>query len=364
MPNTKTKAGILTETTAEYPDEYKPLYVPTKLIKHNHLNPRTEADFADDEELRQSVAIRGVETAIHVRPIESDEEGHIYEVYDGDRRLYAAEKTKLAKIPTISRKVTDDEVIEFGMVSTIRRGLTDVEKGKALVELIKRFPFKYGTGKGKRKTTQRDLALHLGTSVNTINRYLKAATDMDPKVQALVAPEDTRTRTTPPGSIDGRTAYEIAKIDDKERQREVAFTLIDSGLKGQKAREVVASARLDPEATIESVFARMQQTEAFVPTLVLTADDYQLVKAGKKTTVIERNPRPGVKRDAKIAPLIKTEPIEILDVFPRTLGRFTDEDATREGFKNLEELKEWWTKKHGLWADDEHVYVIQFKPMA
>ena len=234
MPTkTKETADMVPENT--YPDEYKPLYVPTKLIKHNHLNPRTEADFADDEELRQSVAIRGVETAIHVRPIEPDEEGHIYEVYDGDRRLYAAEKTKLAKIPLIIKKVTDDEVIEFGMVSTIRRGLTDVEKGKALIELIKRFPFKYGTGKGKRKTTQRDLALHLGTSVNTINRYLKAATDMDPEVQALVAPEDTRTRTTPPGTLDGRTAYEIAKIDDKERQREVAHTLIDSGLKGLKA---------------------------------------------------------------------------------------------------------------------------------
>jgi len=362
MPTkTKETAAMVPENT--YPDEYKPPYVPTKLIKHNHLNPRTEADFADDEELRQSVAIRGVETAIHVRPIEPDEEGHIYEVYDGDRRLYAAEKTKLAKIPLIIKKVTDDEVIEFGMVSTIRRGLTDVEKGKALIELIKRFPFKYGTGKGKRKTTQRDLALHLGTSVNTINRYLKAATDMDPEVQALVAPEDTRTRTTPPGTLDGRTAYEIAKIDDKERQREVAHTLIDSGLKGLKAREVVTNARLDPEATIESVFARMQHAEAFVPTLVLTADDYQLVKAGKKTTVIERNMRPGLKADAKVEPLIKAEPLRILDVFKRTLGRFTDEDALRDGFKNLEELKEWWTKKYGVWSDDEQVYVVQFKPM-
>ena len=142
MP-TKTKADITPPVEPEYPDEYKPLYVPTKLIKHNHLNPRTEADFADDEELRQSVAIRGIETALHVRPIEPDEEGHIYEVYDGDRRLYAAQKTKLAKVPIISKKVTEDQVIEFGMVSTIRRGLNDVEKGTALIALKERFPFKY-----------------------------------------------------------------------------------------------------------------------------------------------------------------------------------------------------------------------------
>ena len=62
-------------------------------------------------------------------------------------------------------------------------------------------------------------------------------------------------------------------------------------------------------------------------------------------------------------PLVKTEPVEVLDVFRRTLGRFTDEDAAREGFKTLEQLKKWWAKKHGSWNDEEQVYVVQFKPM-
>ena len=354
MP-TKIKADItpVEPESVEYPDEYKPLYIPTKLIKLNRFNPRTEADITADEELRQSIAIRGIETPLHVRPIEEDEEGHIYETYDGDRRLRAAVKTKLARVPVIIRKVTDDEVIEFGMVSTIRRGLNDVEKGKALIGLKERFPFKY--------PNQRKMAIRIGTSVASINRYLTAATKLDERVQERVAPEDPKTRATPPGSIDGRTAYEIAKIDDKDRQCEVAFTIIEHGYKGQKAREAVASARLDPEASIESVFARMQQTEAFVPTLVLTGNEYQLVKAGKKTTVIERSLRPGLKADASIEPLVKAEPLKILDVFRRTLGRFTDEDAHREGFKNIDELQKWWIKKHGSWNEDETVYVVQFK---
>ena len=353
MP-TKTEADIVTETTAEYPDEYKPLYVPTKLIKHNHLNPRTEADFAADEELRQSVAIRGVETAIHVRPIEPDEEGHRYEVYDGDRRLYAAEKTKLAKVPIISKKVTDDTVIEFGMVSQIRRELNDTENGRALIQLKERFPFKY--------RTQREMAMRLGISVATINRYLRSVTHLDPQVQELIAPE-TKSRTTPPGTIDGRTANEISKIEDRDRQREVAFTIIDRGLKGEKARQAITSARFDPEASVDSIIKKQQLPEAFIPSLVFTADEYQRIKDGTKTTVIERSLRPGIKADASIVPLVKTEPVEVLDVFRRTLGRFTDEDAAREGFKNLEQLKKWWVKKHGSWNDEEQVYVVQFKPM-
>jgi len=337
----------------EYPTEYKPLYVPTKLIMFNRFNPRTEADITADDELRQSVGIRGVETPLHVRPIEEDEEGHIYEVYDGDRRLRAAIGTKLAKVPVIIRDRSDDEVIEFGMVSTIRRGLNDAEKGRALLALKERFPFKY--------RSQREMARSLGTSVATINRYLKSATVLDPQVQELIAPEDTRTRNTPVGSLDGRTAYEIGKIDDKERQREVAFSIVEKGLKGDKARMAVAAVRLDPETPVETIIKRTQEPEQFIPTLTLTSDEYQLVKAGKKTTVIERSLRPGVKADAKIIPLIKADPIEVMDVFKRTLGRFKDEDAKREGFKNLAALQKWWEKKHGTWNESESVYVVQFK---
>ena len=110
MP-TKIKADITppVEPDPEYPDEYKPLYIPTRLIKLNRFNPRTEADITADEELRQSIAIRGIETPLHVRPIDEDEEGHIYETYDGDRRLRAAVKTKLARVPVIIRKVTDED---------------------------------------------------------------------------------------------------------------------------------------------------------------------------------------------------------------------------------------------------------------
>src|SRR5665811_1799867 len=75
MP-TAEQAGFNSELTDldQYPDEYKPLYIPTKLLKPNSLNPRTDADIAADDELRQSVGIRGVETPLHVRPLAEPDE--------------------------------------------------------------------------------------------------------------------------------------------------------------------------------------------------------------------------------------------------------------------------------------------------
>jgi hypothetical protein len=60
-------------------------------------------------------------------------------------------------------------------------------------------------------------------------------------------------------------------------------------------------------------------------------------------------------------PLVKAEPFEVMDVYKRALGNFTDRDAKREGLKTLEQLKEWWITKYGSWNEDESVYIVQFK---
>ena len=191
----------------DLPKEYKPLYISTKLIRSNPLNPRTEIDKDSDSQLLQSIAVRGVETPIHIRPIEEDEDGHLYEVYDGDRRLRAAIKSKQATVPVIILSKTDDEVLEFGVVSTIRRDLAPVEKGRALVELMKRFSSKY--------PNQRAMARRLGISTARINQFVKLVTDLDPEVQELVAPSD-QSGKIPDGSITDRIAYEMSHKVDRE----------------------------------------------------------------------------------------------------------------------------------------------------
>jgi len=342
--------------TTNMPQEYKPLYISTKLIRSNPYNPRTESDKDSDDQLRQSIAIRGVETPLHVRPIETDEEGHAYEVYDGDRRLKAATKAKIAKVPVIILTKTDDEVLEFGLVSTIRRGLSDVEMGRALLELQKRFSTKY--------KNQRAMAYLLGMSSARINQLIKLVSNLDPEVQDLIAPSDQSQRI-PTGSIDGRIGYEISKIEDKERQREVAQEIISQPkLKGDRARLLVTEARDEPETPIaELTSRRLQQIEHTHLNLVMTAEDYERIRSGKQRIIVERHLRPGLSEDAIIDPLLKApEPLVISDVFKRPLGRFNESDAKNAGYKDLASFKEAWIKKRGVeWNPQEFVYVVLFK---
>lgn len=58
-------------------------------------------------------------------------------------------------------------------------------------------------------------------------------------------------------------------------------------------------------------------------------------------------------------PLVKAEPFEVMDVYKRSLGNFTDRDAKREGLKTLEQLKEWWINKYGAWNEED---TITLKP--
>jgi len=339
----------------EPPKEYKALYIATKLIRENRFNPRTEKDKESDEELRASIAIRGVETPIHVRPIEEDSEGHIYEVYDGGRRLSAAIRAKITKVPVLIEQKSDSDVIEFSLVSTIRRGYNDIEMGRAVVRLLEEFSLSY--------PTQRKIAQRLSMSFSRITHLVKLVKDLDPEVQEYVAPADPTTKRTPEGSINGRLGYEIAKIEDKERQREVAKEIVSNPtMKWHEARLMVTEAREEPETSApELARRRLEHHEPRRPTLVMSAKDYEELKTGKRRTLIKPTLRPGFQEDSMIDPLIKAEPLELIDVFKRPLGRFKETDMEGAGFASLDEFKEDWIEKHGSWADETVVYVYLFK---
>ena len=350
------------ETKNEHPQEYKPLYISTKLIRPNRFNPRTDIDKESDSQLFQNIAIRGVETAIHIRPIEKDEEGHLYEIYDGDRRLRAAIKAKIAKVPVLILSKTDDEVLEFGITSTIRRDLGPVEIGRTCVKLLKRFSEKY--------PNQRAMANILGISTARINQYVKLVTDLDPEVQERVAPAD-QSQKIPEGAIDGRMGYEISKIEDKERQREVAQELISQPkLKGDRVRLLIAEAREEPETPVKELTSRrLQQMEQSRITLVMTSEDYERIIAGKQRIVVERHLRPGLSENTIVEPLLKApEHLKISDVFKRPLGRFNESDAKNAGYRDLATFKEVWIAKQANpekpekeWDPQELVYVVLFK---
>jgi hypothetical protein len=55
--------------------------------------------------------------------------------------------------------------------------------------------------------------------------------------------------------------------------------------------------------------------------------------------------------------------IKITSVYRKALGEFTDEDARKEGFKNIAEFKEYWKKnidKGSRWSPGLVVWVHEF----
>jgi ParB/RepB/Spo0J family partition protein len=351
------KKLIEDEQKQELPEETAKLFISTKLIRPNPNNPRTEEDKAKDSEIADSVALRGVETEIRVRPIEPDTEGHIYEVFDGDRRLAAAIKAKIAKVPVIVEKKTDFEAIEFGLVSIIRRDLNDIEMGRAIARLLEDDELRV------HYPSQRALAKKLTMSVARVNQLYLLVKNLDPWAQERVAPVDPKTKRIPDGAIDGRLGYEIAKIDDKERQREVTQEIISHPeLNWNEKRLIAAEARDETETPAKELTERrLAHHEQRRPTMILSAQDYQDIKDGKKRILIEPTRRPGISENSIIDPLIKEEPLEIGDVFERPLGRFQDMDVQGAGYANLEEFKEAWTQKHGSWTDEQKAYIYLFK---
>ena len=87
------------------PDSSGTSELPIDQIRPFRNHPYKVVDDEKMEELVESISANGVLTPVIVRPAE---EG-LYEMISGHRRLHAAEKAGIAKIPAMIRDVSDDE---------------------------------------------------------------------------------------------------------------------------------------------------------------------------------------------------------------------------------------------------------------
>ena len=85
---------------------------------------------------------------------------------------------------------------------------------------------------------------------------------------------------------------------------------------------------------------------------------------GKKTQTIRKRSwyKVGKIYKVNIGPRPAIAEIMITEKREITLKELTDEDAIREGFENLEELKKYWTKTlKQEWNENEKYYAYKFK---
>lgn len=116
----------------------KDMLVPIEKIVPNPDQPRRS--FAPEalEELRASIAEKGIIQPLIVRKHPKGEDS--YEIVAGERRWRAAQLAKLHELPVIVRDFTDTEVLEVAIIENIQRAdLNPLEEAMGYRQLMDRF---------------------------------------------------------------------------------------------------------------------------------------------------------------------------------------------------------------------------------
>jgi ParB family chromosome partitioning protein len=121
------------------PPEGEQRVVPIDQIRGSKLNPRKEFKEEDLAELSESIRQKGIVQPIVVRP---DRIGGGYEIVAGERRWRASQRAGLHSMPVIVRELTDQEVLELGIIENVQRAdLNAIEEAAGYRELIERFGY-------------------------------------------------------------------------------------------------------------------------------------------------------------------------------------------------------------------------------
>jgi len=127
-------------------------------IRPNRFQPREEFNPQKLEELVSSIKEKGVIQPVLARVAEGG-----YELITGERRLRAAKRLGLEKIPLIVKEVSDTEMLELALIENLQReDLNSMEEAHAYRRVIKEFKMK-----------QEDLAREIGKDQATVANTLR-----------------------------------------------------------------------------------------------------------------------------------------------------------------------------------------------
>jgi ParB family chromosome partitioning protein len=127
-------------------------------ISRNPYQPRKEFDEAALAEMIGSIAQHGVLQPLLVRPVEGR-----YQLIAGERRLLAARKAGLVKVPCRVVEVDDRGACEVALIENVQRtDLNDLEKAQAFQDYLDKFG-----------GTIEELAGRLGKNRSTVSNCLR-----------------------------------------------------------------------------------------------------------------------------------------------------------------------------------------------
>lgn len=243
----------------------------------NRYQPRQNFDEAALEDLSESIRQYGILQPLIVRRL--PEKG--YELIAGERRLRAARKAGLEKVPALVREYNDAEISEIALIENIQReNLNIIEEAEAYAFLMQNF-----------QLTQEMLAKKVGRSRPHIANSLRLLELAEPVQDKLVAGELLMGQARP-----------LLALKDEALQIKAAEHILAEHLSSRQAEELVRClldnpAYLDAEAggpedeTAEAQETQEAQQDAFYQDAVGRLNEYLgtkvRIRPGKKKSRIE-----------------------------------------------------------------------------
>ncbi len=133
-------------------------FIDAEAIARNPYQPRKEFDEAALAEMVDSIGQHGILQPLLVRVVEG-----AYQLIAGERRLLAARKAGLAKVPCRVVELDDKGVCEVAIIENVQRtDLSDLEKAQAFQDYLDKFG-----------STIEELAGKLGKNRSTVSNCLR-----------------------------------------------------------------------------------------------------------------------------------------------------------------------------------------------
>lgn len=206
-------------------------------IRPNPYQPRQDFDETALDELAASIRQLGIIQPLTVRSLGDGR----YELISGERRLRAARRAGLQKVPTYVREADTEEMLEMAIVENIQReNLNPVEVALGYQRLIEEIGL-----------TQEDVAHKVGKSRTAVTNTLRLLRLPPPVLASL---RD--------GSLTGGHARMLVSVEDPEAQRELHRQAIEQKLSVREVETLVRRYRERLDAQDESAPPREAATEA------------------------------------------------------------------------------------------------------
>ncbi len=192
----------------------KVMNIPINTIKTNKYQPRV--DFKEEKlnELIKSIKEKGIIQPVLVRKVHDG-----YELIAGERRLRAAKRLQLEKIPAIVKEVSDLDMLEISLIENIQREeLNAIEEANAFERFISEFNF-----------TQEKIAHVLGKDKSTVSNTLRLLS-LPKKIQDQVSR----------GAISAGHARALLSLPTENEQTRICNLIINKGLSVRETEKLVS----------------------------------------------------------------------------------------------------------------------------